>query len=241
MGPVNVNKGYGVIVDPVEDQLPFTPRRSARKRRVAIAVSFFAFLTLILGAVFVTLIHRTRLEDGISHPSSTASSLSAVCAVTQYQDSCFRSMSPFAAPPKPDPEHFLNVSLQITVADLVNLTSLPKSLISKVNDHGSQSALQDCEGLFLDALGQLNESAALIDAGPGSVVLTPVKKSNMLTWVSAAMSDIDTCVNGLEEMKSTVLSEVNARVQRSNEYLSNTLAILNNLESLHEKFGVPMH
>lgn len=250
MGPVKFTKGYGVIEDPAGDQLPLTPRRSARKRRLAAAVSLLPFLTLIVGAVFVVLIRRSSSEDGISHPSTSspvssnpAGFLSTVCAVTQHPDSCFDSMSPFAeATPKPDPEYFLNVSLRVSVTDLVNLTSLPNSLISKVNDHGAQSALQDCDGLFADALSQLNESAALMNAGPdGRVVLTPAKIRSMHTWTSAAMTDVDTCLNGLDEMKSTVLSEVNARVQRTNEYMSNTLAILNNVQSLHEKFDGPMH
>ncbi|CAH9092552.1 unnamed protein product [Cuscuta europaea] len=250
MGPVK-SKDYGVLVDPEDDQASFTKRRSARKRRLATAISAAAvFVTLIVGAVFVALIHH----DNHSHQSSPSSSaspisstptgfLSTVCAVTQHPHSCFVSMSPFASPPKPNPEHFLNVSLWVAINELVNLTSLPKSLISKVNDRGGQSALQDCESLFNNALSQLNESAALINAGRGEIVLTPMEIGNLRTWISAAMTDEDTCTDGLEEMQSTVTDTVKAMVQRSNEYMSNTLAIVSSLQSLHEKFGIsePRH
>ncbi|CAH9121003.1 unnamed protein product [Cuscuta epithymum] len=249
MGTVKF-KDYGVLVDPEEDQASFTKLRAARKRRLATAISVAAvFVTLIVGAVFVALIHH----ENHSHQSSPSSSLpvsststgflSTVCAVTQHPHSCFDSMSPFPSPPKPSPEHFLNVSLWISINELVNLTSLPKSLISKVNDRGGQSALQDCESLFNNALSQLNESAALINADRGEIVLAPTEIGNMRTWISAGMTDEDTCTDGLEEMQSTVTDEVKAMVQRSNEYMSNTLAIVSNLQSLHEKFGVaePKH
>ncbi|XP_019198143.1 PREDICTED: pectinesterase 1 [Ipomoea nil] len=267
MGPVNFVKGYGMVVNPVEeDEVSVSKRKASRRRRsfIAIAVSLAVFLTVIVAAVVGTLVHRSHSErgGGDSHPSPSSSSpstsssppppvssnnstalLAAVCAVTLHPDSCLSSMSPFPAPPKPDPEHFLNVSLRVAIDELANVSSLPKSLMSKVNERAARSALEDCDGLFDDAQSQLNESAGFMNSGPGNLTLalTPFQINSMQTWISAAMTDEDTCLNGLEDVNSTVIGEVKARVHKSNEYMSNTLAILNHLQSLHEKFGVLKH
>ncbi|KAJ8553883.1 hypothetical protein K7X08_024561 [Anisodus acutangulus] len=135
----------------------------------------------------------------------------------------------------------LETNREATVKELTNVTSLPKTLISKVNDPGTVSALKDCISLFDDALSQLNQSAELMSVGPGESALTVMKVNNMQTWVSAAMTDQDTCLEGLDEMGSPLLGEVKARVQNAKEYMSNTLAILSNMPSLLQKFGFTMH
>ncbi|KAK4350516.1 hypothetical protein RND71_029829 [Anisodus tanguticus] len=84
----------------------------------------------------------------------------------------------------------------------------------------------------------VDTSAELMNVGPGESALTV---SNMQTWISAAMTDQDTCLEGLDEMGSPLLGEVKARVQNAKEYMSNTLAILSNMPSLLQKFGITMH
>ncbi|XP_060202955.1 putative pectinesterase/pectinesterase inhibitor 26 [Lycium barbarum] len=233
MESMNLVKGYGKV-NASEDPSSIPTRRAAHKRRLTIALSLTLFLTLLICALGGAFIHA-------STPSSP-DPLKIVCAVTQHPGSCFDSISSLNTnQPKPDPEYFLNLSLQAIVKELTNVTLLPKALISKVNDPGTVSALKDCISLFDDALSQLNESAELLNVGPGESALTVMKVNNMQTWISAAMTDQDTCLEGLDEMGSPLVGEVKARVQNAKEYMSNTLAILSNMPNLLQKFGVTMH
>ncbi|XP_059303929.1 putative pectinesterase/pectinesterase inhibitor 26 [Lycium ferocissimum] len=238
MESMNLVKGYGKV-NASEDPSSIPTRRAAHKRRLTIALSLTLFLTLFICALVGAFIHASNPQ----HPTpSSPDSLKIVCAVTQHPGSCFDSISSLNTnPPKPDPEYFLNLSLQATVKELTNITLLPKTLISEVNDPGTVSALKDCISLFDDALSQLNESAELLNVGPGESALTVMKVNNMQTWISAAMTDQDTCLEGLDEMGSPLVGEVKARVQNAKEYMSNTLAILSNMPSLLQKFGVTMH
>lgn len=103
-------------------------------------------------------------------------------------------------------------------------------------------AMKDCAELFDDAASQLGRSAELIclAVGPGEKVLTEMRISDLQTWISAAMTDQDTCLDGLAEMGSTAVGEFKMKVQKSQEDMSNTLAILNNIQSLCEKFGLTL-
>lgn len=244
MESINLVKGYGKV-NPSEDPSSFPNRRAAHKRRLTIALCLTLFLTLLICASVGAFIQASN-SDGHT-PSNSADSLKIVCAVTQHPGSCFDSISSLNNGPgpgsgsKPDPEQFLNLSLQATVRELTNVSSLPKTLISKVNDPGTVSALKDCISLFDDALSQLNQSAELLNVGPGESALTEMKVKDLQTWISAAMTDQDTCLEGLDEMGSPLLGDVKARVQNAKEYMSNTLSILSNMPNLLQKFGITMH
>lgn len=121
------------------------------------------------------------------------------------------------------------------------MSVLPKALISKSNEANTVSALRDCASLFDDAVSQLNNSVASVGGGPKKEVLTEAKIADVNSWISAAMTDQDTCLEGLEEMESSVLDEVKSKVQMSKECMSNSLAILANMHSLLDKFGQTQH
>ncbi|CAA3014460.1 putative pectinesterase/pectinesterase inhibitor 26 [Olea europaea var. sylvestris] len=243
MESLNFFKGYGKV-KPSEDpnSLPNQQKTIPQKPCKIIAITLTVLLTLIIGAIVGAVIHESVTEPPESEElaSNSAESLKTVCAVTRYPDSCFSSISSLNKPLTANPLNFFNLSLQATVQELSNLTSLPKELISKSNDKPAESALKDCVGLFDDAVSQLNRSFELMKVGPGEKVLTDMKISDIQTWISAAMTDQDTCLEGIGEMGSTVPNEFKVKVQTSQESMSNSLAILNNIQSLFEKFGLTM-
>lgn len=244
MESLSLFKGYGKV-KPSEDpnSLPNQQKAIPQTRRKIIAITLTVSLTLIIGAVIGAVIHESIAEPPESEEglvSNSAESLKTVCAVTRYPDSCFSSISSLNKPLTANPLNFFNLSLQATVRELSNLTSLPKELISKSNDKPTESALKDCISLFDEALSQLNRSFELMKVGPGEKVLTEMKISDIQTWISAAITDQDTCLEGIGEIGSTVPNEFKVKVQKSQECMSNSLAILNNIQSLFDKFGLKM-
>lgn len=105
----------------------------------------------------------------------------------------------------------------------------------------SNGALRACETLLEDAVSRLGGCVSETEAGLGEKVLTEANIGNIQTWVSAAMADREMCLNGLEEMGSALLDEVRAKLERSNELMSNSLAIVAHLKDLREKFEKGVH
>lgn len=235
METLNLAKGYG-RVDASEDNSGAPP--NLRRRRRFIAISLAILLTIIIASFIAALIHESLTESEESETSPLASNsndaLKAVCSVTRYPDSCFSSISPLNSPPSNDPLRFFNLSLH---ASLIEVSSLKSQLAESKAD----PATKDCAELFDDAVSQLGRSAESICVGPGEKkVLTEMRISDLQSWISAAMTDQDTCLDGLAEMGSTAVADFKLRVQRSEEYMSNSLAILNNIQSLFQKFGLTM-
>lgn len=234
MESINFVKGYGKVSS-AEDN-PVNPPNHSRRRRT-IAISLAVFLTLIVASLITALIHDSATESEESEPSQLASnsveSLKTVCSVTRYPDSCFSSISPLNSPPSDNPLRFFNLSLHASLLEV-------SSLQSRLTEPKADPAMKDCAELFDDAASQLGRSAELICVGPGEKVLTEMRISDLQTWISAAMTDQDTCLDGLAEMGSTAVGEFKLKVQKSQEYMSNSLAILNNIQSLFQKFGLTM-
>ncbi|KAE8727075.1 Ribosomal protein S4 [Hibiscus syriacus] len=234
MASVNPFNGYDKISQShLEGQKP-QPKVARRRASAAtiIIVSAILLLTLVIALVITALMLEKHIND--RDPTGSVESVKTICNVTRYPVSCFTTLSPLNASKNPDPEAFLDLSLRVSITHLSDLASSFKSL----NDLHSHPALKDCLTLFDDALSQLNDSVSAMKAKPG---LTKGKMSDIQTWISAAMTDQDTCNDGLEEMGWTAGDEVKSRARRFKESVSNSLAIVANMQTLVHKFGLTMH
>ncbi|KAJ1401636.1 Pectinesterase inhibitor domain [Sesbania bispinosa] len=191
--------------------------------------------------IFKALVHHTDNEPSEQQQQSlnSAESIRIVCNVTHFPDSCFAAVSSSAQNPT-DPEAILSLSLRASIDELTRLAS---SLGAKASN-SKGSALADCKDQIDDALSRLNDSLSAMAAVPGSggVTLTDRKISDIQTWVSAAMTDQQTCVDGLEEAGSVAaVAEVKSMMKRSSEYVSNSLAIVANIRTLLQQLHMPLH
>ncbi|KAG6386100.1 hypothetical protein SASPL_154988 [Salvia splendens] len=233
MESINFAKGYGKVNPTEESKSNPIPPPNRRGRRIIIALSLvLLLLTLLIASLTTVLIRRSASKSNSSQlASNSADSLKTVCSVTRYPDSCLSSLSPLNSPPSSNPLRFFNLSLH---ASLLEVTSLKSQLPE------SGAAMKVCAEMFDDAASQLGNSADSICVGPGEEVLTEMRVSDLQTWISASLTDLDTCLDELAEMGSTAVGEWRVKVQRTMEYISNTLAILNNIPSLFQKFGLKM-
>nr|DAD49198.1 TPA_asm: hypothetical protein HUJ06_019135 [Nelumbo nucifera] len=249
MDTVKSFKGYGKV-DEHED-LEF--RRKTRKRLIIISVSVILLLTIIVGAVVGTVIHKSKNDDDgqneqtpSSSETSVAQSIKAVCSVTQYPNSCFSSLSSLAAQKTTDPEELFKLSLQVALTELSKLASLPTKLIPKVNgDPLLVLTLRDCQTQFEDAIDQLNMSISSMQVSQGEKLLSASKISDLRTWLSAAITNEQSCLDGLQELNSTtaanVLEELRVAMKNSTEFTSNSLAIVSKILTLLENLDIPIH
>ncbi|XP_050220935.1 pectinesterase 3 [Mercurialis annua] len=231
MESINILKGYDKVVDSnLENQKPHLHHSTTTRKPLIIIISSILILTLIIAAFLAALIHESNTEP--PEFDSPTESLKAVCNITQYPTACFTSISSLNIPIKNDPESIFKISLHLSVQEISNISTIFKTL----KDDNSQGSINDCLSLFDDALSKVNDSLLAMEKG-----LTSDKINDIQTWISAAMTDQETCVDGLEEMGSGVVGQVKAALVRCKEFLSNNLAIIANMQNLLEKFDLKLH
>uniref|UniRef100_A0A7N0TWY1 Pectinesterase inhibitor domain-containing protein n=1 Tax=Kalanchoe fedtschenkoi TaxID=63787 RepID=A0A7N0TWY1_KALFE len=240
MESVNIYKGYGKVVPldmedqhhqqqlPIHKQQPITipnPRRSSTAAILAVsALSITLIAVITLAAVF---------GASSTHPRAAAppDPIRLVCNVTRYPDSCFAAIAALDASPDPDPELLLRLSVRACSAQAAACR----------NVSGGGEAVQECLGLYDDAASRIGDAMEAM-GGDGKVRLTEDRISDVQTWLSAALTDQETCLDGLEEMKESAdLEEFKVNAGKFKEYVSNSLAIVANIHALLQQFGLQLH
>ncbi|WOL14198.1 hypothetical protein Cni_G22978 [Canna indica] len=162
----------------------------------------------------------------------------AHCGCTRYPDLCFASLSAYADAVRRNPVLLARVASNVTLARLRAL----RAHVSALRRAGAAAtgreaaALRDCADALGDAADQVGRTTAELrglEALAGMEVAWRV--SNALTWMSAALTNEDTCSDGFGEVPSAgaadadLKSDMCRRVRRVKQYTSNALALVSGL------------
>lgn len=247
MDSINSFKGYGKV-DEAEQQ---AFRKKSRKRLIIIVVSSIVLLAVIIGAVIGAVVHKRNNKSSsnpVPPPELTpATSLKAVCSVTQYPASCFSSISALEMGNTTDPEVLFKLSLRVAMNELSKLKDYPDKLIQSIKDTTLQGALKVCATVFDDAVDRLNDSISSMAIGEGEQILSPAKMNDLKTWLSATITDQETCLDALQELSTTkhfnqtLVDQVKTAMENSTEFVSNSLAIVAKILGLLSDFKIPIH
>ncbi|KAK4773474.1 hypothetical protein SAY87_028493 [Trapa incisa] len=244
MDTIKSFKGYGKVDEAEERAF----RQKTRRRIIILGFSFVVLVLVIVGAVVGTIVQRNRSDSDDDAPASPAAgltpaaSLKTVCSVTQYPDSCFSSISSYGNANTTDPEQLFKLSLQVAIQEVYRFADYVSSTAEKINgDNKTKSALNVCSTVIDDAASQLNDSVSLLEVNSAEKLLSDARINDMRTWLSSTITNLDTCLDSLEEMNSTLHDDYKARVQNSTEFASNSLAIVARILSLLANLNIPIH
>ncbi|XP_010069915.2 pectinesterase inhibitor 6 [Eucalyptus grandis] len=156
------------------------------------------------------------------------------CSVTQYRELCVRSLASFSGSAKRSPSRWARAGVSVSLSEVKNAGRyLEKVYTSRSLRGRNRAALSDCLECFQDAVDNLHKSLGLLR------MLTRNdfndRMSDLLTWMSAALTDEDTCLDGFEgQTGGRAVRAIHNRVQRVTYYTSNALALANKLASTGE-------
>ncbi|KAL2516504.1 Pectinesterase 1 [Forsythia ovata] len=238
MDTIQSFKGYGKV-DPQEEQ---AFKRKTRKRLIILGISLIVLAILIIGVVVGTLVHNNKSNEEVpSTPASSAAAIKSVCSVTQYQESCFTSLSSMDSSNGTDPEKIFQFSLKLVMDSLEKLSSFPEEWTNRTNDPRVKEALKVCKVVLDEAVEYLNDSISSMNVNYGEKKISVPKIDNLKTWLSTTITDQETCLDALDEANATILEDVKLLMKNSTEYASNSLAIVTKLIGILGKFGIPIH
>lgn len=208
-------KAYGKVDE--DEQAKLAARRRTRRRILIIALSSIVLVGVVVAAVVGT--YAGKSKSGADHSSSLSSSVKTVCDFTQYPDSCYRSLSSAGA----DPQQIFLLSLQVAVDAISRAFS---ELVAELKGlHGFplvEAAMSDCQELLESATDHINGSLL----SPHDLTSKEIV-DDLRTWLSAAMTDIDTCADGIGQVAPELLkAKLESILKNSTVFTSNSLAIV---------------
>ncbi|KFK38796.1 hypothetical protein AALP_AA3G161400 [Arabis alpina] len=250
MDCVKSTRRYGKV----DESQDLALKKKKRKRLISVAaISVVILIAIIIASVVSVVIHNRKHHSPNPTPSlipelTPAASLRTVCSVTHYPTSCFSSISKIPSSNTTDPEILFRLSLKVVVNELASISDLPKKLSDSTNDQRIKSAISVCVDLMEDAIDRVNDTVSAMEIGDGNKILNASKIDDLKTWLSAALTDYETCFDALDEFSvnktdSTTATTINLKsaMRNSIEFTSNSLAIVAKVLSMLSDFGIPIH
>ncbi|XP_059292293.1 pectinesterase inhibitor 6-like [Lycium ferocissimum] len=150
------------------------------------------------------------------------------CSVTRYQDLCIHSLTSFSSTAKDNPSKWARAGVSVTISQAKGVT---QSLL-KLRKHNSSKgrgrlAILDCVECLQDALDNLHNSLGVLRKLSSQTFNDQM--ADVTTWLSAALTDEDTCLDGLEDKRRKQVKLLLNRVTNVSYITSNALALVNKL------------
>ncbi|KNA13906.1 hypothetical protein SOVF_112410 [Spinacia oleracea] len=197
---------------------------------------FFFSLLLLLGSIATVESTtspnpKTPLDDFINKS----------CQVTLYPDLCYSSLSS-SYTGDPDLGKLTYAAINISHAEAIHAADYVMTLSNKKTSTGDDEAILDCVELTEESVQQVrksrNQMATVLRSGSRAQKKDEREKrkrrfemSNVQTWMSAAITDQNTCIDGFSDdkggKKDDEEEEVTMKVRMVVKFISNALALVN--------------
>ncbi|KAG8381491.1 hypothetical protein BUALT_Bualt06G0127300 [Buddleja alternifolia] len=189
--------------------------------------------------ITLTLTHSS-INSGCAaaRPASGATNTEFIktsCSATSYPTLCYSSLSSHASAIQQNPKLLAHAALSVSL-DTASATSVDMVKLSRAAgmSHREAGAMRDCVEELSDSVDQLRRSMAEMKEINGSNF--GMMMSDVQTWVSAALTDEDTCMEGFagKVMNGATKTAVRRRIVNVAHMTSNALALINSYAALHD-------
>ncbi|KAF8025916.1 hypothetical protein BT93_F2672 [Corymbia citriodora subsp. variegata] len=152
------------------------------------------------------------------------------CSHARYPDLCLRTLSSYAGPTD-NPRDVARAALKISLARARRASSYLSGQAASFRSKRERGAVADCLEQLSDTVDELGQSVAELKRLRGGEELR-WQLSNAETWVSAALTNEDTCLDGFQEVDGTVRGDVRSKISDVTRVTSNALYLINRLDEI---------
>ncbi|CAN4103501.1 unnamed protein product [Withania somnifera] len=188
-----------------------------------------------LAAIYISFIVMCTLCSSIATRdlANTSEFIKTSCSTTLYPKLCIGTLSPYSNTIQTSPMELVNSALTVSLKGAKSTTSKISKMSKEENLGPAEShALMDCVENMEDSVDELQKS--LLEMKNLNGPDFEEKMGNVMTWVSAALTDEDTCMDGFEDnsaMNGKVKATIRNYIINVAQLTSNALALTKNLSS----------
>ncbi|KAM6599966.1 hypothetical protein CsatA_019575 [Cannabis sativa] len=162
-------------------------------------------------------------------PQTPASDLVRTsCVHANYPNLCLRTLSTYAGPAR-TPRDLAQAAVNVSLARASRVSKfLSRTAKGSFGSKRQRSALGDCVEQISDSVEELSKTLSELQHLRWETFRWQM--SNAQTWVSAALTNEDTCLEGFEELGMKMKSEVKRKITNVARVTSNALYMINRLD-----------
>ncbi|ESR53625.1 PMEI domain-containing protein [Citrus sinensis] len=190
-------------------------------------------LTLLIFIQFATYMNTYCSAARPVQSETNTQFIKTSCRVTTYPDLCITTLSGYATKIQASPKLLASTALSVALKTaLVTSTTMNKLSKSQGLNPREAAALYDCVDQLRDAVDELQNSIS--EMGRNERSNFALQMNNVQTWVSAALTNEDTCMDGFsrKSMNGNVKATVRRQISNVAHLTSNGLALVNSYASI---------
>ncbi|KAF3795063.1 putative pectinesterase/pectinesterase inhibitor 34 [Nymphaea thermarum] len=209
--------------------------RPPKKKKKLIFLGIAVMASLLVCGVAVSLYVRTRVTHSRRRPSIQPSqAVVLACGQTRYPSLCLKSLTGFPGSHAAAKSDLVRISVNLTLRHVGQAVSGLTGLAGVSMTRIARRAVKDCLELLQDSMDQLSKSMAAAASGGGNT-------ADVMTWLSAALTNQDTCKEGMGQgTEGVVRDRVAAQLENLEEIISNCLAIYAMASGARDYEGIPV-
>ncbi|XP_059306869.1 21 kDa protein-like [Lycium ferocissimum] len=189
-------------------------------------ISFFYFIVI---STFICSSTATR-DLAKKSEIDTSEFIKTSCGTTLYPKLCIETLSPYSNSIQTSPMELANSALTVSLKGAKSTTNKISKMSKEQNLGPAEAhALTDCVENMEDSVDELQKS--LLEMKNLNGPDFEEKMGNVMTWVSAALTDEDTCMDGFEGNNGKVKATIRNCIVNVAQLTSNALALTKNLSS----------
>ncbi|XP_073272580.1 probable pectinesterase/pectinesterase inhibitor 61 [Primulina huaijiensis] len=196
------------------------PKKSKLKLLLILAATLMVASAIC--AALVVRLRNTATAEKLRrrHPSQA---MSRTCSKTLYQSLCLDSLLDFPGAPAASEKDLVHISVNMTLQRVGRALYHASGFTNLPMGSYERSAYEDCLELLDDSLDLLTRS--LVSVLPGVGDAAAASTQDVLTWISASLTNHDTCNEGFEQLTGDLKNQMSDRLKDLSELVSNSLAI----------------
>ncbi|KAK9292194.1 hypothetical protein L1049_020156 [Liquidambar formosana] len=207
-----------------------TSTSKPQRRRKLILLSLLALALIVISAVsavvFLGLRTETSLGSGPGVHKKPTQSISRTCSKTRFPTLCVNSLLDFPGSLSASDSDLVHISFNMTLQHFGKALYTSSEISNLQMDTRVRSAYEDCLELLEESVDALSRSLISVSpSSPGGNKQPVGSTQDVITWLSAAMTNHDTCTDGFSEVSGYVKDQMAQRLKDLSELVSNCLAI----------------
>ncbi|TXG70728.1 hypothetical protein EZV62_005663 [Acer yangbiense] len=196
-----------------------------------------SYVLLLVSVLYISAVLVTAANKPTAAAVSDASFIKTSCTSTTYPAICVRSLSAYASNIKQSSRQLALTALSVSQTRAESC----KSFVTKLGKFKNlksreRKAIKDCLDEVSDTVDRLSKSVQeLKQSGQSKGSDFEWHMSNVETWVSAALTDENTCSDGFagKTFDGKVKASVRAQIVSVAQYISNALSLVNQYAEKH--------
>ncbi|KAL1352956.1 probable pectinesterase/pectinesterase inhibitor 61 [Arachis hypogaea] len=231
---------------------PSSDSTSSTTKKKLIMISLLAAALIVASAVSAALIAVTRSRASAGNSPNLrrepTQAISKTCSKTRFPTLCITSLMDFPGSETATEQDLVHISVNMTLHHFSTAFYASTGIAFGDTDTRLRAAYEDCLELMEDSMDSLWRSlssvAPSLDSSSfGDEAIRPAavgSTEDVTTWLSAALTNQDTCSEGLENATGTLKDQMVNNLKNLAEHVSNSLAIYSAGSGTGDFSGVPI-